>query len=147
MGTTLELGPRSVEVSDNGSTEADSDDESCDVDMSKADDEPFRCSQREGGDSWGLCYQDFNRMERLEKTVVPVEILYSWWVDGEVSKDEYLGTFTEVDVQCPGCCLNSASFDSPSKLQPFGQFSKPKNFPKKTVASMDVFYNRCSATK
>ena len=35
---------------------------------------------------WGLCYQDFNRMERLEKTVVPVEILYSWWVDGEVPR-------------------------------------------------------------
>ena len=102
MGTTLELGPRSVEESENGSTEADSDDESRDVDMKKADNEPFRCSQREGGDSWGLCYQDFNRMEKLEKTVVPVEILYSWWVDGKVSKEEFVGTFTDEDVQCPG---------------------------------------------
>ena len=102
MGTTLELGPRSVEESDNGSTESDSDDESCDVDMKKADNEPFRC-QREGGDSWGLCYQDFNHLERMETTVVPVEILYSWWVDGEVSKDEYLGTFTAMDIQRPGC--------------------------------------------
>ena len=109
MGTTLDLDgrPRST-----AGTEADeSDDSGSDSDCMAVvtAESPFRCSQREGGDSWGRCYMDGNAIEELEMQSVPVETLYSWWVDGKVSTTEYVGTFSDKDVQHRGCMLVQAN--------------------------------------
>lgn len=55
-------------------------------------------SQREG--AWmGQAYQVVGALDRLEKTVVPIETLYDWCCKRRPSRTEFLGTFSKQDVR------------------------------------------------
>ena len=98
-------------------TEVDSSDESV-SDSSEVD---MRDSQRDSW--WGNAYKYWNAEDRLDKTVVPIEVLYQWMLDGYLSKmsQAYAETFCKDDIQLLGCawkailCLKISATMFPSK--------------------------------
>ena len=89
--TTLELpGLGDEEVGDTDSDESST---------------PQGNSQRKGA-WWGETYNELNRMDRLQRMVVPIETLYTWWVDGQPSGDAFQDTFSCDDLTYPSCCLH-----------------------------------------
>lgn len=51
-------------------------------------------------DAWmSGAFMEVAKMDRAERTVVPVDVLYSWFVDGSPSPTEYCGTFSQRDVR------------------------------------------------
>ena len=88
-------------------TEVDSSDES-DSDESVANEVDMRDSQRDSW--WGNAYNYWNKEDKLDKMVVPIEALYQWMVDGYPSQmsEAYANAFCKEDVQLLGCALNVA---------------------------------------
>ena len=66
-------------------------------------------SQRPG--AWlGNAYTHFSAQDKAERTQVPVELLYDWWVNRRPSGDEFKGTFSKHDVRYCGSFQKGLSF-------------------------------------
>ena len=51
-------------------------------------------------DAWmSAAFMEVAKMDRAERTVVPVDVLYTWFVDGRPSLTDYCGTFSKRDVR------------------------------------------------
>ena len=106
--TTLELPGNSPRVSDLGGDDDEDGDDEDDLDgsssapaspMSEDSFDPNACSQRPG--AWqGEAYVVYNALEKSGRTVVPLQKLLEWVLDGEPSKTEFVNTFFQDDLQC-----------------------------------------------